>query len=206
MPCRLSLENPYHLTLFNLSSIGETNVEMENTFMNHYSIRDFDPSLSVGFLVKRCASLLSTVGEAAFESQPLSVAGFMVLMSLRKESPMSPSELSTKTGYDMGGLTRVVDALEQAGLVKRERRLDDRRSVQIAITSPGIRQAEQSLATIVDQLNQILEPFSKREVGALVSSLQRLVERLQEFVETRPRAQPRLTPSKRVRASTRSTR
>jgi DNA-binding MarR family transcriptional regulator len=174
--------------------------------MQHYSTRDFEPSLSVGFLVKRCASLLSTVGEAAFESQPLSVAGFMVLMRLRKKSAMSPSELSTKTGYDMGGLTRVVDALEQAGLVKRERRLDDRRSVRIAITSPGIRQAEKSLATIVDLLNQILEPFSKREVEALVSSLQHLGERLKEFVETQPRAQPRLTPSKPGRVLTQRTR
>jgi len=106
----------------------------------------------------------------------------------------------------MGGLTRIVDALEQAGFVKRERPLDDRRSVQIAITSPGIRQAEQSLAIVVDQLNQILEPFSKREVKVLVSSVQRLVERLQEFVEALPRAEPKLSPSKPGRALSRRTR
>jgi DNA-binding MarR family transcriptional regulator len=174
--------------------------------MSHYSTQDIDPSLRVGLLVKRCGSLLSMVGEAALESRPLSLVGFMVLRSLQKQSPMSPSELSTKTAYDMGGLTRVVDALEKVGLVKRERSRDDRRSVQITITPLGIRQADQSLAAIVGLLNQILEPFSKREVEALVSSLQRLTERLEEYVEPRPRAQPRLTPSKPVRASTRSTR
>lgn len=173
--------------------------------MHHYSTRDFDPSLSIGFLVRRCASLLSMVGEAAFESEPLPLAGFVVLACLRKKSPLSPSELSTKTGYDMGGLTRVVDALERAGLVKRERGRDDRRSVQIAITAPGTRQAGKSLAAIVELLNEILDPFEKREVEALVALLQRLLERLQEYVEMRPRA---LTgpPPRPQRASTRSAR
>lgn len=48
-----------------------------------------------------------------------------------------------------------------------------------------------SMLSTVEQLNQILKPFSKREVEALISSLQRLVERLQGFVETRPHAQPK---------------
>src|SRR5271167_4681968 len=99
--------------------------------MKHYSTRTFIPSRSVGFLVKRCASLGAMVAEIAFESQSVTPAGFMVLISLLERSPMSPSELSIETGHDMGGLTRVVDALEQARLVKRERSQADRRVVQI---------------------------------------------------------------------------
>jgi len=106
--------------------------------MKHYSTRAFDPSRGVGFLVKRCASLLAIVGDTAFETQSVTPAGSMVLIALRQSSPMSPSELSTMTGHDMGGLTRVVDALEQAGLVKRGRSGFDRRTVQIAITARGI--------------------------------------------------------------------
>lgn len=171
--------------------------------MSHYSTRKFDPSQRVGFLIKRGASLLSMVGETVFESQPISPAGFMALMSLREKSRMSPSELSTKTGYDMGRLTWVVDALEQAGLVKRDRGRADRRAVQITINTLGIRQARRSLATIVRLLNPLLEPFSQREFDTMVSLLRPLIQRLQGFVETRVHAQPGFSPSEAAKRSTR---
>jgi DNA-binding MarR family transcriptional regulator len=166
--------------------------------VKHYSTRSFDPSRSVGFLVKRCASLFAVIAETALDTQLVTPAGFVALMSLREKSPMSPSELSTRTGYDMGGLTRVVDALERAALVKRERSETDRRAVQIAITISGLRQTERSLTSIVTLLNQIFEPYSRREFETLVSVLQRLTTRLQEYVEMQAR-QPlaQLTPKLR---------
>ena len=109
---------------------------------------------------------------------------------------MSPSELSTETGHDMGGLTRVVDALEQARLVKRERSQADRRVVRIAITASGIRQVERSLAAAVVVFNQILEPFSNRDFEALVALLQRLRGRLHQYVKTKPRAAQRRSLAK----------
>lgn len=149
--------------------------------MTHDAILNINPTLNVSFLTKRCVSLLAMVGETAFESQQLSTAGFAVLMHLQNNSPLTPSELRTLTGLDMGGLTRIVDALEQASLVNRERKLNNRRSVQITITSQGIQKAEQSLEVIVSLLNQVFEPFSKLEVETLVSLLQRLCARLQDY-------------------------
>ena len=113
---------------------------------------------------------------------------------------MSPSELRIETGHDMGGLTRVVDALERARLVKRERSQIDRRAVRIAITASGIRQAERTLAATVGVFNQILEPFSNRDFEALVSLLQRLGGQLHQYVKTQPCAAAR-----RSRAEARST-
>ncbi len=173
-----------------------TSIVVTNELMKHYSPRSFDPSRSIGFLVKRCASLLALIGEHALGSGPVTPAGFMALMSLRESSPLSPSELSTRTGYDMGGLTRVVDALERVALVKRDRSRTDRRAVRIAITASGLRQAERSLTASVGVLNQILEPFSKREVESLASLLERLAERLQACAEVQPSARPARSLSK----------
>ena len=168
--------------------------------MTHDAILNFNPKLNVSFLTKRCVSLLAMVAETSFESQQISTAGFEVLMHLQNKSPLTPSELRTLTGHDMGGLTRIVDALEQASLVNRERKLNNRRSVQIIITSQGIQKAEQSLEVIVSLLNQIFEPFSKMEVEALVSILKRLFERLQVYREMQPRSEKALpsAPSTRV--------
>ena len=168
--------------------------------MQHYSTRLFDPSRSIAFLVKRCASLLATIGETALRSEPVTPAGFMALMSLRQHSPLSPSELRARTGYDMGGLTPVVEAaMERDALARRDRSRTDRRAVQIAITAPGMRQAERSLTAMVDVLNEILEPFSKREIESLASLLERLAERLQACAEAQPRT-PRARPSARARS------
>jgi chemotaxis protein histidine kinase CheA len=70
--------------------------------------------------------------------------------------------------------------------------------VQIAITISGLRQTERSLTSIVTLLNQIFEPYSRREFETLVSVLQRLTTRLQEYVEMQAR-QPlaQLTPKLR---------
>ena len=136
------------------------------------------------------------IGETALESEPLTPAGFMALMSLRESSPLSPSELSTRTGYDMGGLTRVVDALERGALVKRDRSRTDRRAVQIAITASGVRQTERSLTIIVGVLNDILEPFSKREVDSLTSLLKRLADRLQQSAGAQASPRPTRPPTK----------
>lgn len=174
--------------------------------MKHYSSRGFKPSRNIGFLIRRCATQLSLLSEAAYPSQPLAPARFMALLSLREKSPLSPSELSTRTGYDMGGLTRAVDGLEHAGLVKRERRRADRRAVQIAITARGTRQVERSVAVTVRSLNALLEPFSRREFETLLALLQRLMLRLQGFVETPAPSQPRPAAPKRPRAAKRGTR
>jgi len=179
-----------------LSTVAATSIVSRNELMKHYSTRSFDPSRSIDFLVKRCASLLAIIGETALGSQPVTPAGFMALMSLRERSPLSPSELSTRTGYDMGGLTRVVDALEQGALVKRERSRTDRRAVRIAITASGLRQAERSLTAMVGVLNQILEPFSRRDVEALASLLKHLSERLQACAEAQSSAPPARVPRK----------
>jgi DNA-binding MarR family transcriptional regulator len=164
--------------------------------MKHYSTRSFDPARSIGFLVKRCASLLAVIRETALDSEPVTPAGFVALMSLRERSPLSPSELSTRTGYDMGGLTRVVDALERGGFVKRDRSRTDRRAVQIAITASGLAQAERSLTLIVGLLNHVLEPFSKREVESLTSLLQRLAARLQQSAGVQPPAHSARAPTR----------
>jgi DNA-binding MarR family transcriptional regulator len=96
----------------------------------------------------------------------------------------------------MGGLTRVVDALARARLVKRERSQADRRVVRIAITVSGIRQLERSLAATVGVFNQILEPFSNRDFEALVSLLQRLHGQLHQYVKTQRCAAPERSSAK----------
>lgn len=150
----------------------------------YYTVASMTPLSSIGYLIKRCGSMMAAIAEEAFHGQPLTFTQWVVLMSLRgHDSHLSPTRLSQEAGYDMGALTRVVDALEQKGYVCRERCSQDRRAVEITLTNAGARQAEACKGLTVDLLNELLEPFSKSEIDLLIPLLQRLYQRLHECVD-----------------------
>ncbi len=152
----------------------------------YYTAENLEPMRSLGFLIKRCGSLMSLLAESRFESQSISFTQFIVLMRLRFQTHMSATQLSCEIGHDMGAMTRVVDSLERSGFVRRERSQHDRRAVEIALTAEGRRQVEGSVHILVGALNELIEPFSNGEIDTLISLLQRILARLQENAEIEP--------------------
>jgi DNA-binding MarR family transcriptional regulator len=149
----------------------------------YYSVATLEPKSSIGFLIKRCGMLMSQVAERRFESQEINLTQWVTLMHLSQNEHVSPTRLSAETGHDMGALTRVVDDLERRGLVRRERSRHDRRAVEIAITPAGKRLTESTKRVIVELLNELVEPFSEREVDTLIALLQRVLAHLQQAAD-----------------------
>jgi DNA-binding MarR family transcriptional regulator len=114
----------------------------------------------------------------------------MMLMWLTTRPHASPTELSAHLGHDMGALTRMVDELERDGMVRRDRSRQDRRAVEIAVTPEGRRVAHAGKRLMVDLLNELVAPYSKAEVDALISLLQHLLSRLQNAAGLSPPADP----------------
>jgi DNA-binding MarR family transcriptional regulator len=141
----------------------------------YYSLDSLEASNSIGYLVKRCGILLTQIVEERFESQPISFTQWTILIQLAQHPHLSPTEISTHLGYDMGALTRIVDDLHEKKLVHRERSEHDRRAVQIGLTPEGRRLAFSTKAAVVDFLNEIVGPYAKAETDMLISLLQRLV-------------------------------
>jgi DNA-binding MarR family transcriptional regulator len=161
---------------------------------SYYSPDTLQADNSVGYLVKRCGVLMTQVAERRFESLDISFTQWLVLIHVAQQERISPTQLSTHLGHDMGALTRVVDQLERRGLARRERSRRDRRAVQIAITPAGRRQARSAKRVLVELLNRLIEPFSAGEVDTLVSLLQRLRTHLQQTVEPKGDAAPVAAP------------
>jgi DNA-binding MarR family transcriptional regulator len=153
----------------------------------YYTPENFGPGNSVGYLIKHSGSLMSQIAESVFEGQPISFTQWIVLMNLQKcGAPMSPTALSDEVGHDMGALTRVVDALEHSGYVKRERGLQDRRTVEISITPAGRRQVEECRRLVMELQNILVEPFSRGEIDSLIGLMQRMLARLQDYLDQPP--------------------
>lgn len=173
----------------------------------HYQAESFQATESIPFLTRRCASLMTAVGELmlAREGMPLSLTQWIVLMRLRGAAHLSASTLATDIGHDLGSLTRVVDELVTQGYVRRARSRVDRRGVELRITAAGRRLTSSLLPTIVGSLNGLLGVFTAKDIRQLHRLLGRLMQRLQQELEalTLPAAIPKVRrPPKSSRSLT----
>jgi MarR family 2-MHQ and catechol resistance regulon transcriptional repressor len=95
---------------------------------------------------------------------------FGVLESLYHLGPMRQGEICAKLLTSGGNITLVVDNLENGGLVRRERSLEDRRVVMVSLTEAGREQISRvfpkHLADIVEEVS-ILTPEEQEELGRL---------------------------------------
>lgn len=168
------------IAVANIISASSAGASMVESF---YTLESLEANHSVGFLTKRCGIVMTQIAERRFESQPISLTQWLVLIWLTQRPHASPTELSTHLGHDMGALTRVVDELQRAGMVRRDRAQHDRRAVEIAITAVGRRAALAGKRLMVELLNELVAPYSKAEVDTLISLLQRLLLRLQDAAQ-----------------------
>lgn len=148
---------------------------------DYYSIASFTSKPSLGYLVRRSTTLLTDMAERAFAVRGIPFTQWLTLMKLRDNSPQSAGELACAIGHDQGALTRVVDALVEAGLVDRKRSQADRRRVEVRLTAAGQHYVDAQLPFVVDGTNQLLEVFTNEEIDTFLGLLTRLVARLETF-------------------------
>jgi DNA-binding MarR family transcriptional regulator len=162
-----------------------------------YTIDTLEAGKSVGFLIKRCGGLMSQIAERRFAAEKVSFTQWMVLANLGRFEHLTATALSAETCHDMGALTRIVDDLAQAGLVRRERSERDRRVVEITLTTEGRRQLQAGKRLVVELLNSLVAPFSRPEIETLIVLLQRMMGRLQEVEGASSTPQPQEPPRTR---------
>jgi DNA-binding MarR family transcriptional regulator len=180
-PSRRLLRPPSRLTLFAAANTVSANIAGASMRRPYYTQHNLERENSVGFLVKRSGVLLTQIAERRFEKTgSVTFTQWLVLAWLSSQQDhLSPTQLSRDLGHDMGALTRVVDELERRGLLRRERSRKDRRAVEIAITAEGRRAADEAKRVLLELLNELVQPYSLRELETLISLLQRLLQHLE---------------------------
>ena len=132
--------------------------------------------LSVGYLMGRArASLLSRL-DAELERFGLTGMQFAVLKHLADGAARTAADLCRFMQYDTGAMTRIVDRLEQRGLLRRERCRDDRRVVFLRVAAAGRAQLPRLRAAGSRVLDDHLAGFNAAEVESLRSYLGRMIE------------------------------
>lgn len=144
----------------------------------YYDPASYCAQRSVGYLIKRCAALLTERAEQVLTEQGVNFTQWVILMQLRRNPGAMPAELAREIGHDQGAMTRAIDSLEQAGLLRRNPSPRDRRAIELHLTAAGRRYVESQIPMVIEALNDLLADFSHAEIDQLVALLQRLLDRL----------------------------
>jgi DNA-binding MarR family transcriptional regulator len=101
---------------------------------------------------------------------------YLVMMLLWEQDNQTVGQLGSRLNLDSGTLSPLLKRLTAAGLVTRHRRVEDERSVAIALTDRGRALRERGLAISEDMIGAL--KLDADEVGALKSQLETLIERV----------------------------
>lgn len=126
----------------------------------------------------RVALLLDDFMQRCFEPYGLRSIDFKVLRVLQVAGPpyqMSPTQLSEVVVRSTGGMTQILDRLEQAALVRRSPHPADRRKIIVGLTKKGLRLTEQANQGYVKRKAELLDEFSQGELAQVDKAVQSLL-------------------------------
>ncbi|MFI7003826.1 MarR family winged helix-turn-helix transcriptional regulator [Nocardia sp. NPDC050175] len=86
-----------------------------------------------------------------------------VLTCLEEFGELSQQQVSASLGIDRSEMVRLIDGLEQAGLVVRTRDTDDRRKYRLTVTQAGRAQCAQTDAEVERATERVLGRLDEQE-------------------------------------------
>lgn len=97
------------------------------------------------------------------------------LLTLEAE-PRTTGQIAELTGLTSGSATRLVDRLERAGYVRRERDAHDRRKVLVRVDEDNLAEFGRLWAELSEGWDTIFDDYTEKELSLLVRHMRRTVE------------------------------
>jgi DNA-binding MarR family transcriptional regulator len=110
------------------------------------------------------------------EGRDISLRWYDVLVHLEEaEHGIPMNELASRILASKSGLTRVIDRMEEAGLVERRRHSEDRRVIEIIMTPDGQRALTSARSVHRRGINEhFAQHLNKRDFDALSQALEKV--------------------------------
>jgi len=121
--------------------------------------------------VRKSSAIGVIFGQTVANAVGVSSSDLECLDFLNIESRVTAGRLAELTGLTTGAITGLVDRMEKAGLVRRERDEEDRRKVYIAIVPEALGKVEQYYAPLQKAVTKDWEGYTDAELKLLVRFL-----------------------------------
>ncbi|TZG25915.1 MarR family winged helix-turn-helix transcriptional regulator [Sphingomonas montanisoli] len=140
-----------------------------------YTKADFVPERSIGYLVHRLKKLGTARAETLFADQDINLSQWIAMFHIRYRMAITAAEISKCLGHNSGAVTRMLDQLDERGLILRTRDQADRRVVKLEMTEAGQTMLSRLTPVMMDLWNEHLSIFTRDEAETLITLLQRLL-------------------------------
>lgn len=140
---------------------------------------EYELGQSTGYLIGHIAAEMKKMFARAVEGYGVTTQQCAPLIILYRGNGSTPTEIAQTAGIDVGGVSRLLDRLEDKGLVKRVSGGEDRRSVRIKLTKEGRRLAPKLLKVSYEMNNNVFgEVLGKKRARELHKTLEGVLEQL----------------------------
>ncbi|WP_416139327.1 MarR family winged helix-turn-helix transcriptional regulator [Halomonas sp. HK25] len=129
-----------------------------------------------GNLLRRCHQISVAIFLRKCEAYDLTQLQYIILCALEEKGPIDQITLGGHTALDRNTVAVVVRKLEERGLVSRQRKPEDRRSMLVTLTDEGKRLRFAAEPAVDEVQEEILAPLSESERETLCRLLQTLAD------------------------------
>ena len=109
----------------------------------------------------------------------------MVIKIIGMEGEVMPSTMGKYTGMEKSSLTRMVDDLENKGIVYRKTDPDDRRKVLVSLTEKGMTYFNYLNEITAEMADEILKFVDEKDIEDFIQSLETMVKILRKIDSSR---------------------
>ncbi len=142
----------------------------------------------IGQRLKTISILTRQIGRKIGESLGVNVTDMAALEQLLSDGPMTPGQLSEHLKVTTAAATQIVDRLERAGHVTRQRQGGDRRKICVVPLEASIDQAFAQLAPMLDGLDRVIAGLSPAERQVIEGFLGQVADVYHAVAELPPSA------------------
>lgn len=124
--------------------------------------------------IRRITRAIDLQSKKLVKQTGLTAPQLVVMQSIRKQGRLSPSAVARDVALSQATITSILDRLEKAHLVRRERSSTDKRIVYACLTSEGQKRLEEAPELLQSGFLRQYRKLEDWERSMLVSALQRV--------------------------------
>jgi DNA-binding MarR family transcriptional regulator len=139
-----------------------------------YTPDNYNPEDSIGRLITDASGRLLAALDDEMTGYGITGAQWVILMRIANGCGTTAAELCRFNRYDTGSMTRMLDRLEEKGLIRRVRSSKDRRIACLELTEAGRDLYPLLPPVAIKVLNAHLKGFTTEEVALFKDFLNRM--------------------------------
>lgn len=148
-----------------------------------YTPENYKPEESLGRLIADVSGRLLAAFDTEMTGKGITGAQWVILMRIANGCGTTAAELCRFSRYDTGSMTRMLDRLEEKGLIRRIRSSQDRRVAHLELTEEGRGLYPLLPPVAIKVLNAHLKGFTSEELELFKGFLKRMRANSEELAQ-----------------------